>query len=174
MSGKQDFFTMSAQEKKEAGFVSDCTLEHYNLMGRAMKDRANINPPGVGDSGRRRRKKIVLPDPMSSEEQQDYTSVNEVNGTPGDDFNTAYLKNPVIVPKKRRKNAETASESEEQLLKETLTEINNAFCEKMGSIFIDVMEKASDREDKNVEKLMQASHEDIASILAGLKDILNK
>jgi hypothetical protein len=61
-----------------------------------------------------------------------------------------------------------------ETLKETLSEMNNVFCEKMGMIFSTVMEKAADREEKNIEKLTLAGHEDVATILAGMKDIFNK
>jgi Myb/SANT-like DNA-binding domain len=74
MSGKPDYFSMTSGERKAAGLLPECTLEHFNLMGRAMKERANINPPGVGDSGERRKKKIQLPQTPSVEEEEGYTS----------------------------------------------------------------------------------------------------
>ena len=55
--------------------------------------------------------------------------------------------------KKRRSYGEY--EGEETGLKETLTEVNEAFCDKMAVIFTNVMEKASDREDQNIEKLVK-------------------
>jgi Myb/SANT-like DNA-binding domain len=92
MSGKQDYFAMSSVERKEAGLLPECTVEHYNIMGRAMKERANINPHGVGDSGQRRKKKIMLPLTPSTEDQEVYTSQNDVNETETDEYSTGYPK----------------------------------------------------------------------------------
>ena len=172
MSGKQDYFSMSYAERKEIGLPPDYSLEQYNVLGSFMKDRANINPPGVRDSGKRRRKRNHFPVSVSVDEEDGNTSMNDEHGVSRDDYSTGFAKKDV--QKRRRRYSSSETEVEEIGLKETLTEVNNSSCDKMASIFTNVMEKASEREDKNIEKLVKAGHEDIATILLGLKDIFGK
>jgi Myb/SANT-like DNA-binding domain len=159
LSGQEDYFTMDIASRKSLGFPLDYNREKYDIIDSVCKDRANINPPGVGDSG--------LPRNSSTSESKESKEI----GKSGDDYNTSYLRKPVSERKRKLVAGKDVNEKEENSIESILENFGEKFCNKMSGVLSEVMENASQKQEGNVATLVQAAHEDVKSMTSILEKL---
>ena len=172
MSGKEDYFAMEPEARKSLGLPMDYSAEQFELLGTVLKDRANINPPGIGDSGKRRQKKNVAVSRASETEggKEKEFAQSDAEEVSADDYTTEWGKKNTSWRKKKQKRV--SSESEESEIQGVLGKFNDSFTDEMRKIFSSVMDKASDKQDANVEKMVKAAHDDVQSLMSVLGNVM--
>lgn len=172
MSGREDYFTMGAEERKSYGLPADYSAEQFELLGTVLKDRANINPPGIGDSGIPRKKKSVnsksTPSSGTGSGKKKNSSGSDKDSS-DDEFNTRCMRK--TTSEKKRK---VSSANDDAGIEVVLDKFGDKFCDKMGGLFTSVMGNAADKQQVNVKELVAAGHEDVKELTGMLAQFLQK
>jgi Myb/SANT-like DNA-binding domain len=165
-SGREDYFTMDPGERKKNGLPPNYSEEHYRLMDSALKDRANINPPGIRDPARARASKVSSEVRKSTSNSSSSVSLSRSKGddkmeleevASGADYNTKYLKKRNESTRKKRKVEE----------------------EKKGDLSIEailekVMKAAAEEQKKNVQLMVEGGHEDLKILASLMQQMIDK
>jgi Myb/SANT-like DNA-binding domain len=166
-SGRENYFTMEPQDRKKNGLPPNFCEERFMLMDSALKDRANIKPPGIRDSSRQRNakvspsKKTSLSDSSSCDSvpksKGDDTDVVEQNGS-GDDFTTSYSK----------KQKECGKPKKPKFKDDTKNIVD------IEAILDKVMRAAAVEQKTNLSILVEAGHEDVKTMASLMQQLIDK
>ena len=174
-SGRQDYFAMEPEERKQVGLPADYSAEHFELMSKVLKDRDNINPPGVRDSGKVKRQVRKAQTSTSdhftgTEDGTNNSSENMLDYSSEDEY-TAKKKKRKRIQKEPKKNSKDQNMLE---LESVLENYSKSSGEQLSGIFKIAMKEAAEDQRESMKILVEAGHQDVKTLADLLQQMIPK